>query len=44
MPSGSIGEAATGFLDQENPRGVVPRVVALGQEGVDLTTNELNQR
>jgi hypothetical protein len=42
--TGSIGEAAAGFLDKENPRRVIPFVVALGQEGVDLATNEFNQR
>jgi hypothetical protein len=42
--TGSIGEAAAGFLDEENPRRVIPDVVALGQEGIDLAANELDQR
>jgi hypothetical protein len=42
--TGSIGEAAAGFLDKENPRRVVPDMEAFGQEGIDLATNELDQR
>jgi hypothetical protein len=42
--TGSIGEAAAGLLDKENPRRVIPRVVSLGQEGIDLATNEFDQR
>jgi hypothetical protein len=41
---GSIGKASAGFLDKQSPRRVIPRVVALGQEGIDLATNELDQR
>lgn len=42
--TGSIGEAAAGFLDKEDPRCVIPLVVALRQKGVDLATNQLDQR
>ena len=42
--SGSIGETAAGFLDEENPWRVIPDVVALDQEGIDLATNELDER
>ena len=42
--TGSIGESAAGFLDKENPRRVIPDVIALGQERIDLATNELDQR
>jgi hypothetical protein len=44
VSAGSVGEAAAGFLDQEDPGRVIPFVVALGQEGIDLATNELDQR
>jgi hypothetical protein len=42
--TGSIGEAATGFPDKEHSRGVIPCVVTLGQEAVDLATTEWEQR
>ena len=41
--TGPIGEAAAGFLDKENPRRVIPCVIALGQEAIDLATNELDK-
>ena len=44
MSSGSIGETAARFLDEENPRRVIPDVAALGQEGIDFATNELDKR
>jgi cytochrome b len=36
MSSGSIGETAARFLDEENPWRVIPDVVALDQEGIGL--------
>jgi hypothetical protein len=44
MPTGSIGEATAGLLDKEHPRRVIPCVVPLGQEGIDLAAYELDQR
>ena len=44
MSSGPIGESAARFLDEENPRRVIPDVVALDQEAIDLATNELDER
>jgi hypothetical protein len=41
MPSGSIGETAARFLDEENPWRVIPDVAALGQERIDFATNKL---
>jgi hypothetical protein len=42
--SGSIGETAAGFLDEENPWRVIPDVAALDQEAIDFATNELDER
>jgi hypothetical protein len=42
--TGCVGESAAGFLDEEHPRRVIPNVAALGQEGVDSATNELDRR
>lgn len=44
MSSGPIGETAARFLDEKNPRRVVPDVVALDQEGIDFATNKLDER
>jgi hypothetical protein len=44
MPTGSIGEATAGLFDEEHPRSVIPGVVTLGQEGIDLAADELDQR
>ena len=44
MPSGSIGETAARFLDEENPWRVIPDVAALDQEGIDLAPNQLDER
>lgn len=44
MSSGSIGETAAGFLDEENPWSVIPDVAALDQEGIDVAANELDER
>jgi len=41
-PTGSIGEATACFLDQEDPRRMIPEVVALGQKGVDLAANKFD--
>ena len=43
MSSGSIGEAAARFLDEKDPWCVIPDVVALDQEGVDLATDKLDE-
>jgi hypothetical protein len=40
----SIGEVPAGFLDKENPRRAIPLVVALCQEGIDLATDQVDQR
>ena len=40
----SISETAARFLDERNSRRVVPDVVALDQEGIDLATNEFDKR
>jgi hypothetical protein len=42
--TGSISETAARFLDEKYPRRVVPDVVALDQEGIDLATDELDER
>jgi len=42
--TGPIGEAPAGFLDKKNPRRVIPFMVPLDQEGIDLATNEPDQR
>jgi cytochrome b len=39
MSSGSIGEKAARFFDEKNPWHVIPDVIALDQEGVNLATN-----
>ncbi|MDQ1449461.1 MAG: hypothetical protein QOC79_2432, partial [Actinomycetota bacterium] len=44
MSSGSIGETAARFLDEKNPRRVIPDVTALGQERIDFATNKLDER
>jgi hypothetical protein len=44
MPSGSIGETAARFLDEEYPWRVIPDVAALGQERIDFATNKLDER
>ena len=44
MSSHSIRETAARFLDEKNPRRVIPDVAALGQEAIDFATNELDKR
>ncbi|GAA2708880.1 hypothetical protein GCM10010429_22660 [Micromonospora olivasterospora] len=44
MSPGSIGETAARFLDEKDPWRVIPDVVALDQEGIDFTTNKLDER
>ena len=44
MSPGSIGETAARFFDEKNPGRVIPDVAALGQEGIDLTANQLDER
>jgi hypothetical protein len=44
VSSGSVGESAAGFFDEEDPWCVIPDVAALGQEGIDFATNELDER
>jgi len=42
--AGPIGEAAAGFLDDENPRCVIPGMEAFGQDGIDFAANQLDKR
>jgi len=44
MSSGSISETAARFLDEKDPWRVIPNVVPLDQEGIDLATNKLDER
>ena len=41
--AGRIGEPSSGFLNQEDPRCVVPFEVALGEEPIDLASDDFNQ-
>jgi hypothetical protein len=42
--AGRAGVAASGFLDQQDPRRVVPELEAVGNDTVDVAVKELHDR
>ncbi len=43
MASSPVGEAPTRFLDQKNPRCMVPEFAALDDKAVDLAPNQIDE-